>query len=462
MLGYFYPVIPLDRQQRLMPELKQSELPYLRSANGDVAPDPDDTYVDFTNPRAVELCRRALREALDLGEAGSMVDFGDLTPDGAVFYDGTRGAQMHNFFYYDYQRTVSEVFQEKRGNDFILYARGAAPGTQRWVGQFAGDHPSNFIGLKHVVTGALNLCACGYSLWGSDLGGYFGFPEPAVYMRWFQFGLFSPLMRPHGVAPRDPWFFGEAAVTNYKFLAWTRENILNYTYNAAAIAHETGVPIMRSMPVAFPGEREAAHTSDQYMFGPDLLVAPVVNEDTYRTIAFPSGIWTSLWDGKTVTGPVTRKVDAPLDTIPAYLRPGAVMPVQLNSGLQFGKSMTQGRVDALVVTPSTKNEQIALLNARGEAAQVAVQSASRHSRWTLKNLPEMAYVLLYGTGSVSSVTVDGKVLTQAATTADLSSMQLGWAADPASNRIVVHLPTRQIEYSEPLVEIGIDFSPASK
>ena len=73
-------------------------------------------------------------------------------------------------------------------------------------------------------------------------------------MRWFQFGCFSPLMRPHGTAPRDPWYFGEAAVTNYKFLAWTRENILNYTYNAAVIAHETGIPIMRSMPVAFPDE----------------------------------------------------------------------------------------------------------------------------------------------------------------------------------------------------------------
>jgi alpha-glucosidase (family GH31 glycosyl hydrolase) len=456
VLGYFYPVIPLERQRRLMPELKQSELPYLRLANGDVAPDPTDTYVDFTNPSAMELCRRALREALDLGEAGSMVDFGDMTPDGAVFYDGKRGAEMHNFFYYDYQRTVSEVFQEKRGNDFILYARGAAPGTQRWVGQFAGDHPSNFNGLEHVVTGALNLCACGYSLWGSDLGGYFGFPEPAVYMRWFQFGLFSPLMRPHGVAPRDPWFFGEAAVTNYKFLAWTRENILNYTYNAAAIAHKTGVPIMRSMPVAFPEERDVAHTSDQYMFGPDLLVAPVISEDTYRTIAFPSGIWTSLWDGKTVSGPVTLKVDAPLDTVPVYLKPGAVMPVQLNPGLQFGKSMTQGRVDALVVTPSTTDANVSLLNARGEAAQVAAQSASRHSIWTLKNLPEMTYLLIYGRGSVSSVTVDGKVLTQATAPADLSSLPIGWAADPAANRIVVHLPTRQIESSEPIVEIDVD------
>lgn len=129
-------------------------------------------------------------------------------------------------------------------------------------------------------------------------------------------------MRPHGTAPREPWYFGEAAVRNYKFLAWTRENILNYIYNSAAIAHETGTPIMRSMPVAFPNERHVAAVPDQYMFGPDLLVAPVVNEKLSRVIVFPSGVWTSLWDGKTVSGPATLKVDAPLDTIPVYLKPG--------------------------------------------------------------------------------------------------------------------------------------------
>ncbi|MGD0745896.1 MAG: TIM-barrel domain-containing protein [Verrucomicrobiota bacterium] len=398
VLGYFMPAdVPPRQQQRLMPELKPDQLPILRFPSGAIAPDlEEDHYIDFTNPNALELCRRALREALDLGQAGSMVDFGDLTPDDAVFHSGQHGAQMHNFYYYDYQRTVSEVYQEKRGNDFILYARGAAPGTQRWVGQFAGDHPANFNGLQHVLTGALNLCACGYSLWGSDLGGYWGYPQPAVYMRWFQFGCFSPLMRPHGTAPRDPWYFSEAAVTNYKFLAWTRENILNYTYNAAAIAHETGIPIMRSMPVAFPNEEQVATDGDQYMFGPDLLVAPVVNEDTFKTISFPSGVWTSLWDGKTVSGPVTLKVDAPLDTIPVYLKPGAVVPVQLNRELQFGASMTNNRVDVMVVTPPNRNETVSLLNMLGEAAKVTVQSKAGGFGWTLENLPETGYLLVYG------------------------------------------------------------------
>ena len=454
MFGYFYPVIPLVEQQRLMPELKQSELPILRNAIGTIVPDPDDNYIDFTNPNALELCRRALRAALDLGQAGSMVDFGDITPDDAVFYDGQRGAEMHNFYYYDYQRTISEVYQEKRGNDFILYARGAAPGTQRWVGQFAGDHPANFDGLRHVLTGALNLCACGYSLWGSDIGGYFGYPQPAVYMRWFQFGLFSPLMRPHGTAPREPWYFGDAAVTNYKFLAWTRENLVNYNYNSAAIAHHTGLSMIRSMPVAFPNEPQIAAVQDQYLFGPDLLVAPVVNEDTFRTISFPSGVWTSLWDGKAVTGPVERRVDAPLDTIPVYLKSGAVVPVELSEELQFGTSMTKGRVDAMVVTAPNSSETVSLLNSRGESAKVTVEPRAGGYVWKLENLPEMNYLLVYGTTAASSVTVDGNALPAAS----LDSAQAGWMIDPAGNRIVIHLPSRQIEHSGLITQIEVEFN----
>jgi alpha-glucosidase (family GH31 glycosyl hydrolase) len=457
VLGYFYPVLRPSRQEALMPDVKPDELPILHcgSESGELG------YVDFTSPGALELCRRALRRALDLGEAGSMVDYADMTPDSGIFYDGQRGAEMHNFYYYDYQRTVSEVFQEKRGDNFILFARGAAPGTQRWVGQFAGDHPANFNGIKHVLTGALNLCACGYSTWGSDLGGYFGFPQPAVYMRWFQFGCFSPLMRPHGTAPRDPWYFSEAAVANYKFLAWARENILNYTYNAAVIAHETGIPIMRSMAVAFPDEQLLAAIADEYMFGPDLLVAPVINEENFRTILFPSGVWTSLWDGKTVSGPVRLKVNVPLDMIPVYLRSGAVVPVQLNRELHFGESMSSSRVHALVVTPPNGNKTVSLLNAQGEVAKVTMQPKAAGLAWTLENLPEMNYVMVYSTTNTSTVKMDGKVLPKLTAT-EFASMSTGWQNDLAGNRLVVRMPAHQIEQSEPTTEIELVLNASGK
>lgn len=452
VLGYFMPAIGLSRAKELMPELQPGELPIVRCETEHQTRALG--YIDFSHPNAKELCRRALKQALDLGEAGSMVDYGDLVPDDAAFYDGRHGAFMHNFYYYDYQRTISEVFREKRGDDFVLYARGAAPGTQKWVGQFAGDHPANFNGLKHVLTGAMNLCACGYSTWGSDLGGYFGFPQPAVYMRWFQFGCFSPLMRPHGTAPREPWHFSKAAVANYKFLAWTRESLVNYIYNAASIAHATGVPIMRSMPVAFPNEPRMAGVGDQYMFGPHLLVAPVTHEGTSRTIQLPNGTWTSLWSGKAVSGPVSFRAHAPLDTIPVYLAPGATIPVQLSRELKFGESMTAGRVDALIVTFPDAARTVSLLNARDEAAEVFIEPKASQVRWTLRRLPEMRYLLVYGRTSVSQIKVNGKVVPRLTAT-EYSSMSNGWQPDTISNRLVICLPLQAGNQGQLATEIEL-------
>lgn len=412
VLSWFYSSIGRDAQARLLPEIPASQLPVL-DVGEDESGDPIN-YIDFTNPHALELCRRWWKRRLDLGVAGSMVDFGDRTPESAVFYDGRKGDEMHNFYSYDYQRTYHQVFAERRGGDFILFGRAAAPGTQRWAAQFAGDHRANFVGLRAVLTGALNLCGCGFSTWGSDLGGFLGWPDPAVYMRWTQFACFSPLMRNHGRTPREPWEYGDAAVANYKFYAWVRENLLDYIYDAAKSAHQTGLPIMRSMAVAYPNNPSLASVGDEYLFGPDLLVAPIVSENNSRSVVLPPGKWTSLWDGSVVTGNI--EVTAPLDSIPVYLREGAVIPVDLSTNLQFGQSITHGRVHALMISAPAK--QFHLENA------------------------EASDLLVYGAEMIT-VKIDGSVLPPRETIAQ-------------GGRVIVHLPpvlagrkTREIE-----IELG--------
>ena len=443
VLGYFKPAVSQEQQESLLPKLKVDELPVLHCGNENSTRDL--AYVDFTNPNALQLVRQWWKRRLDLGVAGSMVDYGDLVPEDALFHNGKRGHEMHNFYYYDYHRTVSEVFREKRGEDFILFARGAAPGTQKWLGQFAGDHPSNFDGLKAVLRGALNLCACGFSTWGSDLGGYFGWPEPAVFMRWTQFATFSPLMRPHGKAPRDPWFFGEEAIANYKFHAWVRENLLDYIYNAAIEAHESGISMMRSMPVAFPKEGSLADISDQYMFGEDLLVAPVVAENNSRTVYFPPGQWTSLWDGRVVAGPAKQPIAVPLQRIPVYLGPGAVLPVQMNPDLQLGSSMSQGRVMALLVTPNKGTKTSSRLNAQGRVANITVQPTSRGFAWMLDDFAEVTSLLVYGTAAAETVRVDSKALPRQGSGADSTSGK--WEPDLIGNRLIIRLPSSEVETS---------------
>jgi alpha-glucosidase (family GH31 glycosyl hydrolase) len=368
-----------------------------------------------------------------------MVDFGDRVTEDAKFWNGKRGDEMHNFYSYDYHRTCNEVFHERRGDDFVLFGRAAAPGTQKWVAQFAGDHASNFAGLRGVMTGALNLCACGFSTWGSDLGGFLGWPEPAVYMRWTQFGCFSPLMRCHGRTPREPWNYGGAAVANYKYYAWVRMNLLDYIYNAAVEAHETGVPMMRSLAVAYPGEAALATNGDEYMFGRDLLVAPVVDEKTSRMICFPMGTWTGLWDGKVVTGPASVEVAVPLDRIPVYLKDGAVVPVQLSPALEFGEVITNEPAGALVVTAPKIDETITFEEGKNGHAEVALKPAAGKFDMVLRNCPEREYLLIYGAGA-SEVMV-GKIVLEKVELRDIGSVLRGWCFDARNNRVVVKVPT---------------------
>ncbi len=292
------------------------------------------------------------------------------------------------------------------------------------------------------MTGALNLCACGFSTWGSDLGGFLGWPEPAVYMRWTQFGCFSPLMRCHGRTPREPWNYGDAAVANYKFCAWVRENLLDYVYNAAADANETGVPIMRSMAMAFPDDASMVANDGQYMFGRDLLVAPVVTQDNLKTIAFPPGNWTSLWTGETIAGPTNLTMEVPLDTIPVYLKPGAIVPVALNDSLQFGQSMTSGSVKALVVTPPNADDQAVLdYDAAPNSPEPAVKTpgatVSLHPETngfvvTLNHF-KANYLLVYGVSAARSVKVNG---------AELPPGADGWRSDSVTDRLIVQLPNQ--------------------
>jgi alpha-glucosidase (family GH31 glycosyl hydrolase) len=401
-------------------------------------------YVDFTNPNALELCRRWWNRRLTLGVAGSMVDFGDRVPEQAAFYDGRSGAEMHNFYAYDYHRTYSQVFHERRDQDYILFGRAAAPGTQKWVAQFSGDHPSNFGGLQAVLTGALSLCACGFSTWGSDMGGFLGWPEPEVYIRWTQFACFSPLMRSHGRTPREPWNYGEAAIANYKRYAWLRENLLGYVYGAAIQANQTGIPIMRSMAVAYPRDPSLAALGDQYMFGRDLLVAPILSEGGCRPVCLPPGAWTSLWTGKTELGLATIRTCAALDTIPVYLRQGALVPVNLNQELQLGGSMSLGRVKALLVTAPSRPERLVLTNEKHENAEILLRPEAGGFVVRLSNLPEMQYLLVYGQ-SAAALRGDGQLLAEPAR----------GRADAAIHRVVIRVAPARPGQGRSLSEVEV-------
>ena len=324
-LSWWNSSISIDQQRRLLPGFADSLLPVLRHADGKFFLSKHKEYVDFSHPNAMALSRAFWKRRLDLGIAGSMIDFGDEVPEDAVFYDGRKGSEMHNFYAYDYHRTFAEAFNERRGADYILFGRAASAGSQRWVASFAGDLRANFTGLRAALTGALNLSACGFSIWSSDMGGFFGQPDPEVYVRWLEFSTFSPLMRTHGTEPREPWHYGEEAVRLYRHYAKVRLFIADYLFSQAALSNRTGLPMIRSMMLAFPDQLNLAAIDDQYLLGTDMLVAPVLQEGNTRQISFPKGSWKNFWTGEMIEGGITKKVNVPPGQIPVYLRAGSML-----------------------------------------------------------------------------------------------------------------------------------------
>jgi alpha-D-xyloside xylohydrolase len=182
--------------------------------------------------------------------------------------------------------------------------------------------------MAESLRGGLSLSLSGFGFWSHDIGGFEGTPDPAVFKRWLAFGLLSSHSRLHGSSSyRVPWEFGDEAVDVARRFTLLKHRLMPYLYGAAAEAHRTGVPMMRPMVLEFPHDPGCRPLDRQYMLGPDLLVAPVFAEDGEVEVYLPEGTWTHLLSGERVTGPAWRTERHGYDSLPLYVREGAVLPL---------------------------------------------------------------------------------------------------------------------------------------
>jgi alpha-D-xyloside xylohydrolase len=229
-----------------------------------------------------------------------------------------------------YDSVMMAYVNDRLDGDGALITRSGHTGTQRYSFDWAGDNRSNFSfedGLPTAILAAQNAALSGIALWGSDIAGYFGRPDPELFVRWTQFGTFSPLMQVHMTSNQGPWDFGPEALEIFRKFAKVRTRLFPYLYEAVKEAALTGMPIIRPMVLAFQGDRRAAAARYQFMFGPDLLVAPMYQPGTYRSVYLPEGEWVDWWDGAVHTGPIRVEVHAPLEEMPLFVRSGAIIPM---------------------------------------------------------------------------------------------------------------------------------------
>ncbi len=322
----------------------------LRDADGEPYRNPafwfrDALIPDFTHPAATEwwLAKRAyLLE--EMGVDGFKTDGGEhLQGRGLRARDGRRGDELVNAYPNLYVGAYHRFVRERRGGDALTFSRAGHTGAGSFPAHWAGDENSTWEAYRRSIVAGLSAGLSGVPFWGWDLAGFSEeLPSAELYLRATAMAAFCPIMQYHseynpGGPSRDrtPWNVARRSgdprvIPLARFFARLRMNLLPYVLSEAAHSAATGQPLMRPLLLDHPDEPAAWRVADQYRFGRDLLVAPVVEEGaTARRLYLPPGRWHDLWSGVVEAGGRWVEVPALLEAIPVYVRAGAILPLNL-------------------------------------------------------------------------------------------------------------------------------------
>jgi alpha-glucosidase (family GH31 glycosyl hydrolase) len=297
--------------------------------------------LDFTNPAAVRFWQQAVAHALDIGADGFMQDYGEEVLFDMHFHDGETGVTMHNEYPALYARATR--------HEFARYAR-LHPGRRLWFftragfsglpgstayegGNFPGDETTDFShasGLASLTSDMLGRAVDGAYGFGTDIGGYYDLSTPAttkeLFLRWAEWAALSPVFRLHGsgkYGTHTPWSYDAQAVRVYRRLSLLHLRAVPLIMALWRQADRTGIPVTRPLWLSYPGDVMARHQDQEWLLGPDVLVAPVVEAHARsRSVYFPAGCWRFAGAGRPVHGPRSVRVRAGLTVLPWFTRCG--------------------------------------------------------------------------------------------------------------------------------------------
>jgi alpha-D-xyloside xylohydrolase len=284
--------------------------------------------IDFTNPDAYNWYRDQHKQLYEIGVSVMKTDYGEAVPKEVLAFNGDKGERLHNVYTSLYNRCVYEAAEMYSQDEPMVWGRASWAGGQRYPMQWGGDPQSDWEGLAASIRGGQAWGMSGGPFYAHDVGGFaIGNPEPELFVRWAQAGIMASHTRFHGIGEREPWAYGEeteAIIRNW--LAW-RYQMIPYLQGCAMQANETGMPVMRSMVLAFPEERMTWQFDQQYMLGDSLFVAPVVVPGGEVRYYLPEGNWFDIWNETWVEGGRLMEETMPLDRIPIFGREGCILPM---------------------------------------------------------------------------------------------------------------------------------------
>lgn len=290
--------------------------------------------IDFTNPKAVEWYQNLLKNLLNIGVKCIKADFGENIHMNAK-YHGMNPDLLNNLYALLYQKAVYDVTKDITG-DGIVWSRAGWAGCHRYPLHWGGDSCSSWDGMAGSLKGGLHLNLSGFAFWSHDVPGFHTLPnfmnsivDDDVYVRWTQFGVFTSHIRYHGTNKREPWHYANVAEIVKKW--WNlRYALIPYIVKESKKATYTGSTLLQALIYHHPEDKVCWHIDDEYYFGDDFLVAPVMNSENKRDIYLPKGDWIDFFNGENITvsdGKWIHKENISLQVMPVYVRKNARIPI---------------------------------------------------------------------------------------------------------------------------------------
>jgi alpha-D-xyloside xylohydrolase len=314
--------------------------------------------IDTTNPEAARWYWDVIRDnIISKGFDSLWADETepDLPPNGSYFSVGP-GTRFYNIYPLVHTAALYDGFRRDVHHRALILSRDAYLGSQRnGTIVWSSDIYPTWDAFKRQIPTGLDFAASGMAYWTNDVGGWQYLPAehhpakpplldpsdardnvggyddyPELYTRWFEYGTFLPVMRTHGSRKyNEVWSYGKQAEPILEKYLRLRYQLMPYIYSLGYKTYQTGAPFMRPLLMDFPGDPKVADIGDEYMFGPAFLVAPVTEQGaTVKDVYLPAGSdWYNYWTNERVHGGQIARVDAPIDTIPLFVRAGSIIPL---------------------------------------------------------------------------------------------------------------------------------------
>ena len=276
----------------------------VRNANGTL--NYEDAVLDLSNPKTVSWYQDKIAHLIKQGVGVIKCDFGEAAPYDGLYASGKTGFYEHNLYPLRYNKALWEAVKANSADhEGIIWARSAWAGSQRFPLHWGGDAATNEIGsvgMMGDLRGGLSFGLSGFSFWSHDMGGFVTQSPDDLYRRWLPFGFLSSHTRAHGAPPTEPWLIGKDFTDAFRANAEMKYQLMPYVYAQAKDCSEKGLPMVRALFVEFPHDAGAWLVEDEYMYGSQLLVAPLLESGSSRTVYLPKGKWIDYQSGKVYEG----------------------------------------------------------------------------------------------------------------------------------------------------------------